>query len=176
MKKERLTIYVDQEEAVKLVTEHQKKKNLNLEILSVEEIYNPYYIFNNIIRIKRAFGLKPKVIEHIYWVDAVSGAMVRSAELPEIEEFNGTRYLKEIFSKEECVTFSRENALKHAARFYKSFWFPEVDVEKKGYVYLLYWCITVNYENSNESKKFLVNSYNGDIFQYNENLKVIEMN
>jgi hypothetical protein len=162
----RVKTYVDAREALNILRVYcKKRKKGSFELLSIDEIHLPYHILLNKTSIRRGFGLKPRIIEHIYWVNAVTGSIVRSTAIPETEEIRKGKKVNPEMDLEKCKKLSYENALKHAVRFYKSFWIPEVEVIEKALVYLTYWHLTVRYDNQNNDNKeqFLINSYSGEI-------------
>lgn len=163
MKKIEIKSYVNRSEAIEIVYKYLKKKKKHFDIKSVNKICFPYYIFNNIISIKRGFKLKPKVIEHIYWVNAVNGDMIRTKEVPDYDRPKDINSIKSVLDKKECIEISKKSAFQHAGRFYKSFWTPEIEIEEKGDAYLASWYITLKNLNDNENIKLLVNSFSGQV-------------
>lgn len=169
MEKMKVKCYVDSSEAIKIAYKHLKKKKKDFDTESVDEIYFPYYIFNNVISIKRGFKLKPKVIRHLYWVNAVNGNMIRTKDVPDYEKFNNVKSIKPLLDKKQCIEISKKSAFQHAGRFYKSFWAPEIEIQEKGDVYLANWNITVKNLNDNEKIKLLVNSFSGQVVLLKDN-------
>lgn len=165
----KVKVYVDRSEAIKIAYKYLKKKKKDFDIESVDEIYFPYYIFNNVINIKRGFKLKPRVIRHLYWVNAFNGNMIRTKDVPDYEKLNNTKSIKPILDKEQCIEISKKSAFQHAGRFYKSFWAPEIKIEEKGYVYLADWKITVKKPNDGDKMKLLVNSFSGQVVFLKDN-------
>ncbi|RQD67633.1 MAG: hypothetical protein D5S00_10105 [Tindallia sp. MSAO_Bac2] len=161
---ERIKTIIDQEEAIEVVKQYSiKKKKGDFEIKRVEEVNIPYYILHVEMSIKRAFGLKPKVIEHVYWVNAIDGEMIRTKEEPEYESINSGRLMKQQLNKKQCAKIAEEQAFKHVTRFYKSFWTPEISVEEKEHICIGYWMFVLKFENKEEEKILLVNTFSGDV-------------
>lgn len=162
----RVKPHVDKQEAIDIFNQNRyKTKSVDFKITNIEEILYPYYLINNIIKIKRAFGLKPKVIEHLYWVDAVDGSMLRTREVPELEEIIQGEIISRKLDVKKCMELAKDNAFKHVMRFYKSFWTPKVQAEKIEEAYIPFWKVKVNYKTSgaNKEKIILINAFSGKI-------------
>ncbi len=161
---DRIKSMIDQEEAASVLKQYAvKKKKGDFEIMKVEEVNIPFYILRVEMSIKRAFGLKPKVIEHIYWINAIDGEIIRTKEEPEIESIYNGRKMKERLNRNECFKIAEEQAFKHVTRFYKSFWAPEISVEEKELLYIGYWMFALAFENKEEKQILLVNTFSGDV-------------
>lgn len=170
--RKKIKAYVDQNEAEKLLKKYiDKKRKGSFEIVSVEEIHYPYYILNNIIKIKRAFGLKPKIIEHMYWVNSVTGEILRSKEMPEeTEEIDSGKIIKAQLNINKCKKIASDNALKHATRFYKSFWVPEIEIEEKLHAYLSSWIFTLKFDEKGNQETLAVDSFSGAVTKVKEKI------
>lgn len=161
---ERIKQVIKQEEAEKILNQYAAQKNKgSFEIFHVEEANIPYYLLNVEMRIKRAFGLKPKVIEHVYWVNAVDGEMIRTKEEPEKEPIQTGTVIEQRLDRKKCFQIAEDQAFKHATRFYKSFWSPEIIVKEKEHLCIPYWVFSVKFENTEQEKRILINSYSGDV-------------
>ena len=155
--------YIDENLALQILGKHKIIKKEEYSILSKTKVYIPYYVFNITISIKRGFNLKPRIIEYIYWVNAINGKLVRSADIPELDEFENKSIQQEKLDKEECKQLAQKSAFKLATRFYKSFWTPEIKVEFRGKYYISFWNIVVHLTNKNNHQIFLINSFSGEV-------------
>lgn len=170
----RIKAYVDQDEAMRLLQKYmEKKKKDSFNIIDIQEIHYPHYILNNKIKIKRAFGLKPKVIEHMYWINSVTGEILRSKEAPKETEYIHSGKIAEIkLNKKACEKIASDSALKHASRFYKSFWVPEIEVEEKLHACLSNWVLTLKYDVKGNEEVFAVDSFSGGVKKVQDNIGI----
>lgn len=155
----RLAAYVQCNEALKLAEKFISKKKIDGRITGMESVLFPHYLVKNIIEIRRGFKLKPKRIEHVYMIDARNGSSLRLKEVPDIEAFDEMPSLKPILSCKECISAANEIDFKHATRYYKSFWAPEIINESYGIVYLPVWSVIMD----GSTKNLQVNSYSGKV-------------
>ena len=161
---ERIVNVIDQQEAEKVLGQFaEKKKKGPYEIQHAEEVNIPYYILRIEMRIKRAFGLKPKIIEHTYWVNTIDGEMIRTKENPEKEPVQSGTVMNQKLSRKKCYKIAEDQAFKHVTRFYKSFWTPELVLEEKDCLCIGYWMFTVKFENKDQDQIILINSFSGDV-------------
>lgn len=156
---------VENKDAIKIIEKYNKKlKHKSYDIFQIKEKLFLHYIIQNRIEIKRAFGLKPRIIEHIYWVDATDGTMLRTKDIPdELENISEENIVDSRLSKEKCIELSKDNAFKHASRFYKSFWTPTIEAKIIKEIYLPYWEIIMDCDDSTYKKTFFINGFSGQI-------------
>lgn len=154
---------VDEDLALQILGKHKTIKKEEYSIISKTKDYIPYYVFNITISIKRGFNLNPRIIEYIYWVNAIDGKLVRSADIPELDEFKDKSIQQEKLDMEECKQLAKKSAFKLATRFYKSFWTPEIKVEFRGKYYISFWNIGVHLTNKNIRHDFAINSFSGEV-------------
>ena len=155
--------YVDEDLALQIIGKHKTIKKEEYSIISKIKDYIPYYVFNITISIKRGFNLKPRIIEYIYWVNSIDGKLVRSADIPELDKFEGKSIQQKKLDMEECKQLAKKSAFKLATRFYKSFWTPEIEVVFKEKIYISFWNIGVHLTNKNEHQTFIINSFSGEV-------------
>ncbi|MDD2573950.1 MAG: hypothetical protein WCS98_03555 [Bacillota bacterium] len=156
--------YVDEDTASQILDEHIKKTiKKEYTVVSKTLALNPYYVYNNRISIKRGFKLKPRIIEHLYWVNTLDGSLIRTKDIPDLDVFENESIQQPKLDKEKCERLSRENAYKHTIRFYKTFWTPNIEAEYKGKIYIPFWNIVVCLTNKNEQHTYAINSFSGEI-------------
>lgn len=161
---ERILTIIDQQEAEKLLAAYgEKKKRGVYAIEHTEQVNIPYYILQIDMSIKRAFGLKPKVIQHVYWVNTIDGTMIRTKENPEKELLESGKVVPQQLSRKQCFKIAEDQAFKHVTRFYKSFWMPELELKEKDHLCIGYWKFTVKFQQKEEDQIILINSFSGDV-------------
>lgn len=156
--------YVDKNIALQILDKHIKKTiKKDYSLISQSLILCPYFVFNNRISLKRAFKLKPRIIEHLYWVNAVDGSLIRTKDIPELHKCENGNVQQVQINKEKCRMLSRENAFKHTIRFYKTFWAPEIEAEYKGEIYIPFWNTDIHLADENKQQTFIINGFSGTI-------------
>lgn len=155
--------FIDEDLALQILGNLKAVKKEKYSIISKTKSYIPYHVFNITISIKRGFNLKPRIVEYIYWVNAINGKLVRSEDIPEFEDFENNFIQQEKLDKKECEQLAKKSAFKLATRFYKSFWTPEIKVEFQGKYYISFWKICVHLPNKNDNTTFYINSFSGEV-------------
>ncbi|WP_093314012.1 hypothetical protein [Tindallia californiensis] len=165
----RIKTMIDKKEAMNIVnTFMDKKRKEAFEIQNVEAVHIPFHILRVEMRIKRAFGLKPKIIEHLYWVNSIDGEVIRTKEDPETEQIQEGKQMNPRLSRKQCFQIAEEQGFKHVTRFYKSFWTPEIQVEEKEHVAIGYWQCDLKLEKNEKPLTLLINRFSGDVVQHQE--------
>ncbi|BCV24120.1 hypothetical protein [Gelria sp. Kuro-4] len=128
----------------------------------------PFYLFTVIVTIRRGFGLKPRLLTFYLWVNALTGQVLRTADLPEL--INATYIVDESnapsLNKKEAETVAHYTALQHTLRFYRSFWTPEVTTKECRAVQLPYWLAEINFPNG--AVLLELNAFSGEIHRGQE--------
>ena len=126
--------------------------------------YLPFYFCASTCTIKRAFRLPPRVIPQKWLLDATRGKIYRVGEDVWGEEqlMDNSHVLAYRFSSQGAQDRVHKEALKHAVRFYKFAWTPEITVDNATPLYIRFWLI--RWEDGG-GKEFYqgVNAYSGDV-------------
>lgn len=170
MKAKVIRQYVIQDDAISIIDQYlnKKLKIKNYTVQEIKEVYSLHHIFDNTISIKRGFKLKPRIIKHLYWVDAIKGRIIRlKDELEDIvDNENGKekyKLLQSNYTTEECKEICKESAFKHATRYYKSFWEPKIDIQQKEILYIPNWYMVIKDEANEKIMRIMVNAFSGQI-------------
>lgn len=156
-----LTVVVTKEMIPSVITKNLSCKEC--EITNVTNLVEPMQFIELEIRIKRAFGLPPRVIPQNYMVDLRTGTMFRVKGTPEQTDFEYLDYtiLQPTLSSEEASNAVRTTAFKYATRAYKFFWKPDIVITNQEKFHLLIW--EVKYSTEKQDGTFWINSYTGQV-------------
>lgn len=156
-----LTVELKKEMIPSVITDNLSCKKCKIQTL--KHLMEPMQFIALEIRIKRAFGLHPRIIPQNYMVDLRTGSMFRSKSAPELALFNSPDYttLPPVLSSEEICNSVKKTAFKYATRAYKFFWEPDIVVTKQENFHLLLW--EVEYCTEKQNGIFWINSYTGQV-------------
>lgn len=153
-------------EAVELV-QRMVRKNKTLAIRTSFAIlglfFQPHYLFMLDVKVKRGFGLGPRLLTLYFWVNALTGEVLRTKDLPELTDSDVAldAYQGPLLTKNEAETIAHRAALDYSIRWYRTFWLPDVSTKEWQIVLLPYYLV----ECTRSDGKILleVNAFSGGI-------------
>jgi hypothetical protein len=126
-----------------LVTKQDFLKSIKgKEYSHVGAVYYPHWAGALTISLKR-FGLKPRVIYEDFLSDGVSGAMygikAKKNTKPDEIEVEDTKIMEFSITKDEASEEFISLAKRKSIRKYRTWWMPEVILERCIPIYIKYW-------------------------------------
>jgi len=156
-----LPVELSKEMIPSIIAKHLSCKNCTIK--DVNYLIEHLQFVELVIKIKRAFGLKPRTIPQNYIVNLRTGTINRIHSLPELTKLDIPHYvpLKPVLRKEDVISIVKKTAFKYATRAYKFFWEPEIIIKRQETLQLLIW--QVNCFAETENKVLWINSYTGQV-------------
>jgi len=130
----------------------------------------PVSYFEIETRIKRAFGLEPRIITQRFFVNMTTGEIFRVPSRPETAdaapsgEFMAPALVAENRVEKQVLQLS----MRHVTRYYKFFWRPEAVVTAREEMHILLWAVEM--EHPAKPSSLFINAYSGQVSKVPVNL------
>lgn len=142
------------------------EKHLRTEDVLIDRItplFAPVYFIEIETKIKRAFGLAPRILNHNFLVNASTAELFRVPACPGVcsahppMKMLAPRLMDPARAERSALQFS----MRHTTRYYKFFWRPEMTVSNIMDLYVLMWAVDMG--NPRKPGNLLVNAYSGQV-------------
>lgn len=129
----------------------------------VNPLFAPVYFIEIETKIKRAFGLAPRVLNHNFLVNASTAELFRVPSCPGMSTAHPPMRLLApgLLDPARAERSALQVSLRHTTRYYKFFWRPEMKVVNTKNLYVLMWAVDMG--GPQKPENLLVNAYSGQV-------------
>lgn len=142
------------------------EKYLHTEDILIDRItplFAPVYFIEVEIKIKRAFGLAPRILNHNFLVNASTAELFRVPSCPGVCSAHPPLGMlaPRLMDPARAERSALQVSMRHTTRYYKFFWRPEMTVRNIMDLYVLMWAVDMG--KPQNPGNILVNAYSGQV-------------
>ncbi len=132
--------------------------------------FAPVRYFEIETKIKRAFGLEPRIIKQRFFVNMTTGEIFRVPSRPETTDAvpSGDFIAPALIAEERVEKQVLQLSMRHVTRYYRFFWRPEVTVTAREEMHIMLWAVEM--EHPAKPSSLFINAYSGQVSKVPANL------